>query len=322
MFDPNSKINVFLLMTLVAIPFTTSNAANTQRRTGQYSHTTASEYKLFEAGAIGDTDLRLSQQSRPTGALAKKYSAVGSIDCFTPAGNGQYDVYAGTATVVENSSTLITSAHTFVDNNGRMRTDLSNCFFSVRNELGAVVGKPIPVSDLMAPEDLSSKNISTNATAHNDWAVLKLSSPVPNVVPFQVARRHSVNVGDPFRICSFSHDIQTSEQNAADIKIKTCLSGRYRDNGKDTFSKNSQVVFHDISIHGWSSGGPMFTEPNGEPPLIFGLQKGQLSTSLCQYKLPACGNYGILFNQDFYDNLDIIVKETGGSIYAKPTFQK
>jgi hypothetical protein len=270
-------------------------------------------YKSRKIVVIGE-DSRLTPGAIPNN---DKYKAAGLVTCDKPNAKPT-DVYAssGTATLVENNQTLITSAHTFVNKSGQFITDIRKyCFFHILNNSGKVM-QTIGIADMITPDDLSASALDAADKRQNDWAVIKLKIPATDVTPFQIARDTTVNVNDSIKLCSYSHDLPN-------YSVKRCLTGKYKNNGMDSpIMRNPMALYHDIDTNGASSGGALFVERNGVP-LVFGIHKG----GLCKpgervYDIDTCSNDGIFFSKEAYKALDTIVEETGGSIYGPAKVQK
>ena len=281
-----------------------------------YQSDTWAEYSAHKTAVIGE-DSRQDPNAFPSSNDSQKYRAVGVLICRNPnLPPGKQFLSAGTATLVENSQTIMTVAHNLVDKSGTLLTKIENCSFNIVSDGGEIL-QSVNLARAKGVQNPSSENIDGAATAQNDWAVARLATPITGVVPFRVASPgEQLSVNAKIKICSFSHDV-------ANPRIKRCLSGTYKNSGMDNvFFKNPNVLLHDIDTNGNSSGAPIFIEVNGTP-IIYATHKG----GVCQpghkeYNVNYCYNLGIFPELEFYKHLDTIVEETGGSIYGPAKVQK
>jgi V8-like Glu-specific endopeptidase len=282
-----------------------------------------------KVAVIGDVDERKLDRSLPRGDAAKKYRAVGLITCDKPDAKPSDDyISSGTGTLVENRRTVITVAHTFFHEDGSYITDVRKfCVFYVLDENGQRIRR-VAIADMLTVNDttaygLGKGELSSSGSAkntHNDWAVLKLAENIDAVTPFTVARDDHINLGDPIKMCAFSHDLDNPF-------AKRCLEGNYRDNGTTTavMSRNGMILFHDMDTAGTSSGAPIFIDKSDLLSVValnVGGSQARSSDGKCvsginKYHVDQCSNYGIFFDSSFYEALEIFVQETGGSIYGR-----
>jgi len=105
-------------------------------------------------------------------ALKRRYAGTGIIRCGNAHGSGQLTVADDVVT---------TAAHVLYDRTGHLRGDSAHCRFEVEAD-GEKLSVPLQVDGAIA----GSTNPYAESAVH-DWAVVKLSRPLPEATPYPLA---------------------------------------------------------------------------------------------------------------------------------------
>jgi len=259
---------------------------------------------------------------------SERYRAVGAVLCRGAKSTPQrpYDI-RHTATLIENRLTVVTDAHTMLNEAGGLLTAKKNCAFNVYDINGDVIDTSLLKIVRGTANGASLENIS-GPHSGNDWLVVTLETEIKKAMPFKIARGNSsIDVNDAIQLCSFSYDLKLKVNPKGDY-IKRCLRGRYRNEGRDDpFYGTSAVFLHDIPTSGMSSGAPVFLDLHkADAPKLYGIHVGggipdkATGHGVCKsldknYHVTLCSNVGIFFNNEFHAVLASAIRQTGGSIY-------
>jgi len=155
-------------------------AALIETRYGLMSKTS---YYLDEKGNNHDPRNTYEEEAKATGVhpdkIYAKYAATGRLLC--PPGAPT------TANLVIKNNVIVTAAHAFYDKQGepRFKTAPYKCQFHVMRKSGPPAPNDIYDVDLKSIIE-GSKKTGTKETFNLDWAVAKLTRPVPGVKPYEI----------------------------------------------------------------------------------------------------------------------------------------
>jgi hypothetical protein len=224
----------------------------------------------------------------------------------------------GTAFLIGRGAEIVTNAHIFVDENGRDRANLQQCFWQDKE----VPFRRIPLT--VGPKTLKLFTRSTVEEFNLDLAIVHLDGEVPEARPFRLGTAVSVRPGDQLIMVSaaqlrmpslpkpmteiirvadaaFEFDYNR-EPIVQDCTVRTV--GRTTDRGLD------DTIYSDCSATKGASGSPVFVRSRDGELTIKGIHVGggQDAADYTDFTLDGSSSKGRSYSNAIQLNQDIIDK--------------
>jgi hypothetical protein len=211
------------------------------------------------AAIIGDWDDRFAlilegeKLGFSSSEIARLHQIIGKLICT------KEDQKIEGAAIALSGAVLLTTGHTFVPKNEEPRPP-STCFFQLMTnpEKRTFVSETLKIGFEKVPE-----------RANNDWALIKLSNPLPKNIEYLPVLPREVRVGDVVYLFSTREESLPARIQSGQLIVRRC-------NVKDVFgqfSKLSAVFLTDCDGFAGASGGPTLIRVGGKLYLV-GIVKG------------------------------------------------
>jgi hypothetical protein len=203
----------------------------------------------------------------------------------------------GSGALIGNNKTIFTTAHSFIDGEGRKREPLSNCFFQNQDS-------PYTRRNLVFKSGSHKIGFKPGVSRYRtDYAIVQLEDEIPGAEPFPFEESGSLIKDDQkVIVISAAQKNMTVKVDPNEPVVQSC-STKFSLGGDD-FGRS--VFYTDCDIHGGGSGSPVLARSQGGQLVLRGLltANGEGAIDYHDFELKT-GNYaeGILIDDRIISEL-------------------